>query len=137
MPKPKDSIIVDTNIWISYLLSDNFKKLDIIFSKKDINLLFSQELLDELVEVTQRPKFKKYFDIEDVALLLQKLRLRSIFIDVTSDVKACRDEKDNFLLALATDGKATHLITGDEDLLILKSYNGTKILSVSDYLRHK
>jgi len=52
---------------------------------------------------------------------------------VISEICLCRDPKDNFLLALAKDGKASHLITGDLDLLVIK--NGkTEILSITDYL---
>ena len=42
------------------------------------------------------------------------------FVDVTSVIQKCRDIKDNFLLSLSMDGKASHLLTGDKDLLILK-----------------
>lgn len=51
-----------------------------------------------------------------------------------STVNICRDPKDNFLLALAKDGKASHLITGDSDLLVLKKSGKTEILNISDYL---
>ncbi len=56
------------------------------------------------------------------------------FITVVSEIELCRDSKDNFLLALAQDGKATHLITGDKDLLVLGQLNQIKILTISDYL---
>src|SRR3954447_10694116 len=120
MPKTEDRIIIDTNLWISFLLTKNFSNLDKLFADQFITLLFSQELLDEFVEVARRPKFKKYFSLADLQDLLQQIRLRAEFINVTSDVKLCRDSKDNFLLSLAADGKATHLITGDKDLLELQ-----------------
>ncbi|WP_369410271.1 putative toxin-antitoxin system toxin component, PIN family [Hufsiella ginkgonis] len=56
---------------------------------------------------------------------------------VTSEITLCRDAKDNFLLSLAEDGKATHLITGDKDLLDLKKVGSTSILVMSDYLLKK
>lgn len=135
MPKRRHRIIIDTNLWISYLLSSGLRKLDTILVKREIVLLFSQELLDELVEVTQRPKFKKYFHSEDVSSLLYQLSLRAELITVVSDATDCRDDKDNFLLALAGDGRATHLITGDNDLLVLDRYRQTKILTVEAYLQ--
>ena len=61
-------------------------------------------------------------------------RGKAEFIEVTSVVDICRDEKDNFLLVLAKDGKASHLITGDKDLLILKKIDKTRILNIADYL---
>lgn len=133
----KDRIIVDTNIWISFLLTKNFSTLDKLFASSSITLLFSQELLDEFIEVARRPKFKKYFSLNDLKDLLQELSSRAEFISVTKVVTACRDPKDNFLLSLAAVGKATHLITGDKDLLDLTMFEGTKIVTITTYLSDK
>jgi predicted nucleic acid-binding protein len=38
------------------------------------------------------------------------------------------------LPALAIDAQATHLITGDKDLLILKKIGVTGILTITEYL---
>ena len=45
------------------------------------------------------------------------------------------DPKDNFLLALCKDGHADILVTGDEDLLVLKKFRKTSILKFSDFLK--
>lgn len=137
MAKKKDRVIVDTNLWISFLLTKDFSTLDKLFADQSITLLFSQELLDEFIEVARRPKFKKYFSLADLQELLQELSLRAEFIDVTSSVTACRDLKDNFLLSLAVDGKASHLITGDKDLLDLKNIEETKIITIAAYVSGK
>lgn len=97
--------------------------------------MFSEELLYEFLQVISRPKFRKYFSDKDVANLLEDIHNYADFIDVHSHVNVCRDKKDNFLLALCTDGKADFLITGDEDLLVLKKFKKTSILKISDYLR--
>ena len=115
MPKRKNRIIIDTNLWISFLLTNDFSKLDKVFVDKRVILLFSQILLDEFLEVAQRPKFKKYFSLPDLERLLLQIKNEAEFIEVTSDIRLCRDPKDDFLLSLAKDGKATHLITGDKD----------------------
>lgn len=57
MPKGKGRIIIDTNLWISFLLTNDISKLDKLFSDETI-LLFSEELLDEFIEVAKRDKFK-------------------------------------------------------------------------------
>ena len=137
MQKQKDRIIFDTNLLISFLLFQDYSKLDSILSQKKIVLLFSQTLIDEFIEVAQRPKFKKYFSPSDLQTLLLRISERSIFIDVTSQVNICRDPKDNFLLSLAKDGKASHLITGDNDLLTIKKYQKTAILTLTEYLSKK
>ena len=58
--KTNHRIIIDTNLWISFLLTNNYTKLDVILSKGR-KLLFSQQLIEEFVKVVQRPKLKKYF----------------------------------------------------------------------------
>lgn len=134
MPKKKNRIIIDTNLWISFLLTNDFSKLDTIFKNKSVILLFSQALLDEFIEVAQRPKFKKYFSLTNLENLLLQIKNEAEFIEVTSDIKLCRDPKDDFLLSLAKDGMATHLITGDKDLLDLQTFGKTKIITITNYL---
>lgn len=135
--RSKHRIIIDTNLWISFLLTNDYSKFDALLSGKNIVLLFSQALIDEFVEVAQRPKFKKYFSLDDLEDLLTKVRTKAEFITVTSNVKICRDHKDNFLLALAQDGKATHLITGDTDLLVVQKIGKCKIVTIAEYLSKK
>jgi len=137
MPRKKDRLIIDTNLWISFLLTADIAKLDQIFSNESVILLFSQELLDEFIEVANRPKFKKYFTINTLEDLLQQIRLAAQFIQVTSNIDICRDSKDNFLLSIAKDGDADYLVTGDKDLLILKKIGKTKILTFTDYVTRK
>ena len=58
------------------------------------------------------------------------------FIDlknVQSIVTICRDPKDNFLLALAKDSKANYLLTGDNDLLDIKKFDKTKIITINNF----
>lgn len=134
MLAPKHRVVIDTNLWISFLLTKDLTRLDRLFANDKLTLLFSQELLDEFVLVAQRPKFKRYFSLADLQDLLIQIGAKADFITVVSKVELCRDSKDNFLLALAQEGKATHLITGDKDLLVLGQLNQIKILTISDYL---
>ena len=134
MPKQKDRVIIDTNFWINFLLTKDFSKFDSIIADNEITLLFSEELVNEIVEVTQRIKFRKYFKLDEVESLMLMIKTRAIFVDVTSQINKCRDPKDNFLLSLSMDGNATHLLTGDKDLLILKRSGQTKIIKITEYL---
>ena len=54
---------------------------------------------------------------------------------VNSEITICRDSKDNFLLALAKDAGADFLITGDKDLLSLKTFGNTKIISLNEFVK--
>ena len=126
-------VILDTNFWISFLLTGNYARLDKLLLAQTVVLLFSQELLDEFLRVARRPKFRKYFAPDDVDDLLETIDEHAQFITVTTAVTLCRDVKDNFLLALALDGKATHLITDDKDLLELRAIGESRILTMTEF----
>lgn len=127
-------VILDTNLWISFLISKRQQELDLLVDSKAITLIFSVELLEEFIEVSNRPKFKKFFTASDIYSLLSQIDSFGELIKVESTVSKCRDKKDNFLLNLAIDGKADFLITGDSDLLILKKIGPTKIVTWTEFL---
>jgi hypothetical protein len=71
MANKKPRIILDTNLWISFLLSKDFAKLDKLLLEGQVHLLFSEELPEEFISVTKRPKLKKYFAPSDVDTLIR------------------------------------------------------------------
>jgi putative PIN family toxin of toxin-antitoxin system len=130
-------IIIDTNLWISFLITKDFTKLDeIIFSRHGI-LVFSQELLDEFLAVAKRPKFRRFFSASDIEEILETIDEYADFVKVQTQIEVCRDPKDNFLLSLSVDGNADFLLTGDKDLLDLVKFGETSIITISDFLQHK
>ncbi len=63
MPNAKDRVIIDTNLWISFLLTKDFSKFDRILSEELLTLIFSEDLLEEFLEVAKRRKFGEYFSM--------------------------------------------------------------------------
>jgi putative PIN family toxin of toxin-antitoxin system len=126
-------IIIDTNLWISFLLSKKFKFIDKLLDSGKIELVFCDELLAELVDVVSRPKLREFFSVNDWALVVEIIDRYAVHIPVISSVTVCRDEKDNFLLSLAQDSKANYLLTGDKDLLILKTFGITQIVTIAEF----
>jgi len=131
--KKKNRIVIDTNLWISFLLSKKFNFIDRLLDNGKVELIFCNELLAELVEVASRPKLRKFFTSEDWELIFEIIDSYAIYVSVVSSVTICRDAKDNFLLSLAKDSKADYLLTGDNDLLVLKSFGGTQIITIRDF----
>ena|SRR5690554_6619431 len=127
-------IIVDTNLWISFLITKKYQIFKKLIASNNITLLFSTQSIAEFWDVSRRPHLQKLFPPEDVNILISVFDAYGIRVEPTSDIKICRDEKDNFLLNLAIDGKADYLITGDKDLLILQKIENTKILTYSDFV---
>jgi len=121
--------VIDTNIRIGFLIGKMLSDLSEAVINDNIRILFSEELFEELIEVLQRPKFKKYFSLENIAELISLLDLKTEKIEITEYFADCRDPKDNFLLELCVSGSADYLITGDDDLLALNPFHGVKIIN--------
>ena len=77
-------------------------------------------------------KFK--YSQEDVALIETLLRSRMQVVEpVALGRNICRDVDDDWVLATALTGNADCIITGDKDLLALKSFEAINILSPSAF----
>lgn len=100
-------------------------------------MVFSQELLDEFLEVARRPKFRRFFSVSDIEEILETIDEYADFIKVQTKIEVCRDTKDNFLLSLSVDGDADFLLTGDKDLLDLIKFGNTTIITISDFLQDR
>lgn len=129
-----EKVILDTNLWISFLISKKFSQIDELIEEQRIILIFSNELLEEFIDVVTRPKFKKHLSKRDIEKILEYFDQFGELVKVKSDIKICQDEKDNFLLNLSVDSKADYLVTGDKDLLILEKIENTKILTFTEFI---
>ena len=92
-------------------------------------ILLSHETLAELFEVLHRKQFRRYIDDEDIRRFLAALTGEAEWVMVTEEIAACRDPKDDKFLSLAVSGLATHVVTGDADLLALHPFQGIRIVS--------
>ncbi|MGE0589663.1 MAG: putative toxin-antitoxin system toxin component, PIN family [Cyclobacteriaceae bacterium] len=92
-------------------------------------------MLEEFLAIANRPKFKKYFESGDLELLLDLFDIYGELVTVRSDIKICRDPKDNFILSLANDGKANFLVTGDKDLLTINKIGRTQVVEFTEFLK--
>lgn len=126
-------VIFDTNIWISFLIGKRLQFLTGLIAKREIIIIFSDQLLLELRTVTKREKLKKYFPEPKVEELVQLITAIGEKHQPIAAHKLSRDPKDDFLLDLVVSAKAHYLVTGDQDLLALHPFAGTQILSPADF----
>ena len=136
MPKHrKTKIILDTNWYISASINRNSRrKIFDLLTQKDINVYYSKELLQEYMNTISRDKFKKIITPSQVKRFTNFVLLQCTKISIKTLVEKSRDIKDNYLLSMSMDGKIDFLITGDEDLLVLKEFGKTKILTFREFL---
>ena len=126
-------LVIDTNLWISFIISKKLNLLEPILFAENTRILFSSELVEELKATITKPKLKKYFSDNALEEMLTVFDPYIDFITVKSTVSICIDPNDNFLLALAKDGKANYLLTGDNDLLDIGKYEKTIIIKISEF----
>lgn len=126
--KVKTIIIFDSNIWLSFIIGKTILKLKERIAEGKIQVIVTNRLLEEIKDVAARKRFEKYLKDEDLKTFLEYLKSISTHIEIVSEVSVCRDEKDNYLLALALDSKADYLVTGDKDLLTLEKFLNTEII---------
>jgi uncharacterized protein len=126
-------LIIDTNLWISFIISNKQRLLDPLLFSEKIRLIFSEELIQEIRLTITKPKLRKYFGSNVLEEMLTVFDPCVDLVEVQSAVTICRDSKDNFLLALAKDAKADYLLTGDKDLLELEKFGKTRIITIGNF----
>ena len=128
-------VVVDANTYISAMLfpgSTPSRAIDMVDDAG--TLLASPELIQELKEVARRPKFDKYVAKLKRLKFVAKVVQRAELLEPTEIVNECRDPKDNKFLELAVSGNATHIVTGDADLLVLNPFRGIAIVTAQEFL---
>jgi hypothetical protein len=129
-------IILDTNWYISASINRNSRRrLYELLVNDRLTICYSKELLEEYKDVIFRKKFEKYIRKEQVIRFINLVLTRLKPIEIKTLVRLSRDEKDNFLLSMAIDSSADYLVSGDPDLLVIKSFGKTKIIDMSTFLK--
>ncbi|MBE9198921.1 putative toxin-antitoxin system toxin component, PIN family [Nodularia sp. LEGE 06071] len=128
-------IVIDTNVIVSALIFSKSTTMQAFREAKQNGLiLISVEILSELIDVLSRQKFDRYLSREIREDFLASLARETELITISETVDICRDPKDNKFLELAISGEATHIITGDKDLLELHPFRHILIVTPSQFL---
>jgi uncharacterized protein len=123
-------IVVDTGVIVSaILLPLSVPRQAFDLARLSGRLLISEATVIELDEVLRRDKFNKYLSEEKRLEFLKSFVNEAEQVEVTDVVTACRDAKDNKFLELALSGKASHIISSDNDLTSLHPFQGIQIVA--------
>lgn len=126
-------VIIDTNIWISFLIGKSLQGLQVQIDYENIIIITCTEQYIELSEVFKKPKLRRFFTKEQITRFFELLDESSEIIDLETKTNLCRDPKDNYLVSLAIDSGAQYLVTGDNDLLDLQRIGDTRVLRYTDF----
>ena len=132
-----DRIVLDTNIFISGLLSATSPPARVLeLAVRQGQLLASVDTQQELVRTMLSERFDRYVSRARREALLVRIAPLVDLVASTQVVRACRDPKDDKFLEAAVNGRADVLITGDQDLLVLNPFAGIPIMTPAQYLEH-
>ena len=125
-------VVIDSNIWVSLAIN---QQLELIASlhKNGATIVSCKNLLDELLDVLFRPKFKKYFTKTYIEKLVHLHQFVTTAFNITEIENVVSDEKDNYLFALCKISNADYFITGYKLLLTVKNYHKTAIITLTDF----
>ena len=128
--------VFDTNVLISAALSDESTSRRAFDHALDRGtILLSLPVVAELNEVLTRDKFRPYVTEDEARQFLAVLAGASQWVEIDVRISDCRDPSDNKFLELAVSGRATHIITGDGELLALNPFKGKPVLTPGEFLR--
>lgn len=125
--------VVDTNVLISGFIWGG-KPREII-DKFRLDSLYILVISPELVHEFRNKLLQKFL-VESVQVDQWVIELAQYAELVSPNylTEICRDPKDNMILDTAFTGKADYIVTGDKDLLILKTFKTTTILTPKAFL---
>ena len=124
-------VVFDTNVLYSALAAKGFCEEVLDEATGDCVTIWSNPLKQELESLLARRH--KIGPATRVAL--------EAYVDLCEFVepqplpaRVCRDKSDDIVLATALAGKADVIVTGDDDLLVLKRFRGIRIVSPRQFL---
>ena len=127
--------VIDTNVLVSSILIKKSSSDAALKKARSLgSLLFSEATFQELQITLSRSKFDRYVSLLVRSEFILRLKLELELVEIIKKVELCRDEKDNKFLEVAINGKADYLITGDNDLLVLRPFQDIKIMTVNEFL---
>lgn len=132
---------LDTNLYISFLLYPNSSAPPSAIVRMglrgDLTLLFGDPTIVEIQDkTTNKPYFVERISQSQVSWLLQAMGASGDHVRTAPTVIPAigRDRKDDYLLTYSMAGNATHLVTGDKDLLELDNSFEFRIVTPAQFL---
>jgi putative PIN family toxin of toxin-antitoxin system len=106
--------------------------------EKECQLFTSRVLIDELAEVLQRKKLAKPVQATGLAPAQMLRNYQKLATTITARRLAqqvSRDADDDAVLACALAAQADLIVSGDDDLLVLKQFHGIRIVTAAQAVR--
>jgi putative PIN family toxin of toxin-antitoxin system len=126
-------VLFDTNVLIAAFISEGVcAKLMRRARKRQFSLVSSPVILQEFQDVLIR-KFSATRRESQEALQVIMEAVEAMTQSEQAVTGVCRDPEDDRILGCALAGEADYLVTGDEDLLVMKQFKAIRIIAPRDF----
>jgi putative PIN family toxin of toxin-antitoxin system len=127
-------VILDTNVVVSALIQKNYPYIIEHCIDGNAVICLSDSLLQEYIEVFNRPKFSRFTDFKANAdFMITRLSEIAQMYETKIKENLIEDDADNRLLELAHSCQADFIITGNTKDFNMNYYGDTKIVQPRDY----
>lgn len=125
-------IVIDTNIFVSAIFWDKIPLKAIQYILENEHKIYvTMDILQEYFRVIEKIA-KNNFDL--INKWKSTILLNTYLIEPSINLDICRDKKDNMFLNCAFTCQAKYIISGDDDLLSLKSLGEIQIIQPGNFL---
>jgi putative PIN family toxin of toxin-antitoxin system len=125
--------VFDTNVLIAAFLTEGLCSGLLIRARKQA---FNLVLCDDIIREFEGILIKKFkltsTDISEISAIVSEAA-SEILHKLNPIPNICRDPNDDMMIACAIDATADYIVTGDEDLLILKKYKDVIIINSRNF----
>ncbi|OGF45804.1 MAG: putative toxin-antitoxin system toxin component, PIN family [Candidatus Firestonebacteria bacterium RIFOXYC2_FULL_39_67] len=119
-------VVIDSNVIIAAFATRGICQSIFEAAMESSEVIISKKIINE---VKEKLSVKIKLPQASVTEAVEYLNEFCVLTTFEKSKKVCRDEKDNHILWLAESSKAEYIITGDEDLKVLKKHKITQIVS--------
>ncbi|MDQ5984966.1 MAG: hypothetical protein CSYNP_00664 [Syntrophus sp. SKADARSKE-3] len=125
--------VFDTNVLIAAFLTEGLcSGLLIRARKRAFNLVLCDDLIREFDSIMAK-KFKlTSTDISEISAIISEAAAEMLHKH-NHVPSICRDPNDDMVIACAVDAAADYIVTGDDDLLVLKKYKNIMIINPRNF----
>jgi hypothetical protein len=125
--------VVDTNVMVSAVISEHGvpRRILLAWQNEKFSMLTSARIIAEVSRVLRHPRIRETYHLteDDIERVQQMLETDAVVLADLYEINRSPDPEDDVFLACAVEGQADYLVSGDDDLLQLKFYQGVQVVS--------
>ncbi len=129
-------VILDANIFVSFFLTrgETIASVFAFWKRGKFEVFASTDIVVEVYRIFRYPKIQKRITSVDHKALIQLVENLVERVYPQERTHVLRDPDDEKYLEAASVCHADYLVTGDRDLLSLKKYGTTQIVSPKEFV---